>query len=184
MNGKERVIFSSYYNMEMYEETKKILFEELGEEKGWTCVDEVSDSLVWDEIELMNDINWDNIVEELDDFFSSSYFILQGEVGRWNGCKRGGYVIREFSDLCKAWNGCDYIKLYDVNGHFYVECSHHDGTNFYEVKELTDRGYDYIENHWYDSEEEVHNKVFNSSNYSRLPHYAHKVYGCKKREVM
>lgn len=182
MNGKERIIYSNYYNAELFEETKEYLFDEHNDGK-WDSIEDVPDEKVWDEINFMNDITWEDERARLMEFFDSGYFLLQGDVGTWRGNMRGGYVIRGYYDLVKAWNDCDYVKIYDVNGHFYIECSHHDGTNFYEVKELTDKGYDYIDRHCWDSEEEVHNKVFNSSNYSRLPHFAHKMYGCKKREV-
>ena len=51
------------------------------------------------------------------------------------------------------------------------------------TKRLTSKGKEYVENHLYDSDEEVHDVVFNSNFFSALPHYAHKVYGCKMKEA-
>ena len=31
------------------------------------------------------------------------------------------------------------LKRYDVNGHLYLNASHHDGTNRFEIKRLTER---------------------------------------------
>ena len=61
-----------------------------------------------------------------------------------------------------------------------IKASHHDGTNYAELKELTCKGSNYAADHRYDSDREVHEKLWNSNFYTRLPHYAHKVWGCKK----
>lgn len=64
-------------------------------------------------------------------------------------------------------------------------CSHHDGTNLFEIKKMTDANVKYFER-WeqtlFDkrSQEYVHDKIMEK--YSTLPHFAHKVYGAKKIE--
>lgn len=83
----------------------------------------------------------------------------------------------------EAMTDCDYVHLYDENGHFYMQCSHHDGTNYYEIKKLTDKGIEYLKNweeNWNDrrSERYVHNQIM--KRYSILPNFSHRVYGCPK----
>lgn len=58
----------------------------------------------------------------------------------------------------KAMTDCDYFRIYDENGHMYLTCSHHDGTNHFEIKIVTEKGY------------------------TVLPRFAEKIYGCKARE--
>lgn len=135
----------------------------------------------------MDSINWDADKEQLEEFFNDgSKWILQGNVGRWNGAFRGGFIFDNFMEMFyKAAKDCDYIKFYDINGHFYFMCSHHDGTNLFEIKKVTDAGiayYERWEEAWSDkrSEEYIHNKIMEK--YSTLPHFAHKVYGVKKIE--
>ena len=40
---------------------------------------------------------------------------------------------------------CAYVKIWDENGHLYLTCSHHDGTCHFEIKEITDEGYEYYD---------------------------------------
>ena len=118
------------------------------------------------------------------DFFDRNTFILQGYCGTWRGRAKGGFVFNSFKELSRAWEDCGYIEIYDENGHLYVKCSHHDGTNLYEIRLLNEKGYDYYANHkWYDDDEKLHDKLMNNP-YSVLPHIAHKVFGCKKMEYV
>lgn len=87
--------------------------------------------------------------------------------------------------LSETTEDCDYIRIYDENGHLFLKCSHHDGTNLYEIKKVTKRGIDYIdkwESNWSDnrSEEYIHDQIM--KRYSVLPHFMHTVYGCPKIE--
>ena len=55
-----------------------------------------------------------------------------------------------------------------------LTCSHHDGTNFYEIKILTDRGIEYLNGTMgrasdKRSEQYVHEHIF--KRYSKLPHF-------------
>lgn len=155
------------------------------------CIDndiKPTEQNVWDEIYFMDSCNWDDEREQLIDFFSGSTWILQGTTGLWTGRHKGGCIFTDFMDMYYiAAKDCGYVHIYDENGHFYIKCSHHDGTNLYEIKKLTDKGVCYLErwaNKWIDKrkEEYIHDKIV--SKYSVLPNYAHKVYECKKREFV
>lgn len=180
---KQRIIYNNYDLGERYDEARNFLLEEHDEE-------ELTEEVIWNEIYFQSEVDLDNEHYMLKRFFNhSGYWMLRGECGRWDGSYGAGYVFTDFDDMFyKATESCDYIKIWDENGHFYLQCSHHDGTNFYEIKRITDRAYDIIDNwahNWNDdrSEEQMHDIVWNSNFYSSLPHYAHKVYGCKKRET-
>lgn len=99
---------------------------------------------ITDEIYFCSACDWDSVRAELDKFFDESEngFIVFGTVERWNGTFAGGEVFKDSSDF---WNknllkDCDYVKISEQNGHLYITASHHDGTNHYEIKELTRRG--------------------------------------------
>ena len=185
---KRRLIYSNFFgefNTEEY--AREWLFEEYCNDPelagvNWESVDDIPDEMVWKELSHQDEISWEDAQYELEKFFDPGYWILQGSFGLWWGRPRGGFIFDSFKEMAKAWNNCDYIRLYDENGHFYIDAAHHDGTNCYEVKRLTEKGREYIENHKWDPDEEVHDVVFNSNIYSGLPHYAHKVWGCKERE--
>ena len=184
-NHKRRLIYSNFCD-EWYteEDARMFLFETSAEEEGWETEEDIPEDRVWDQICIQEEFGWDDEKVELKRFFDGSEWILQGSLGLWNRRGRGGFVFSSFDELSRAWDDCDYIRLYDENGHFFIDAAHHDGTNCYEVKRLTGKGKEYVENHMYDSDEEVHDVVFNSNFFSALPHYAHNVYGCKVREAV
>ena len=176
---KERLIYSNYDLWEDYAEEARAYLEEEYPEK------EISEGNIWEEIYFQDTLNWEDEHERLKDFFNGhGYFLLMGTVGRWNGQHQAGYVFNDFDDMFyKAVRDCDYIKLWDENGHFYLKCSHHDGTNLFEIKRISYKALYFIEDWTNDkSIPEKHAIVWNSNFLSSLPHFAHTVYGCKKRE--
>lgn len=182
---KERIIYDNYSLWEKYPDKD---LKELAKECGWIdeC-EEITDEMLWHWRYEEDSIDWDAVKEMLDDFFKNIPYIgFFGEVGRWNGVYKAGKIGTDFWELFnKAITDCNYIKIYDENGHMYLTCSHHDGTCHFEIKEITEQGYDYLNNWEYDwddnrTEEYVHNQI--CKRYSRLPHYAQKVFGCPMRE--
>ena len=163
-------------------------FETLAEAKEccrdekWETMDDIPDATVNGEVQIREELDWDQLKIELGYFIKKSDygFLLCGDVGTWRGSVAGGCYINEFDDLYKFWGGCDYIKIYDEGGHLYIRASHHDGNNYAELKELTCAGSKYADEHRWDSDQDVHEKLWNSTYYTRLPHYAHRVWGCKK----
>ena len=177
--AQRRTIYNNYDLWEDYEEFAREILEEYDEEP--------SENAIWNVINDQDSANWQDEEERLKEFFDDgSTWILQGYSGRWNGTHKGGYIFTDFMDMFrKATTDCDYVHLYDENGHFYLKCSHHDGTNLYEIKKVTEKGINYIdrwENDWNDkrTEEYIHDRVM--ERYSTLPHFAHAVYGCPKVE--
>ena len=180
---KERVIYNNYDLWEDYHEEAQSLWEENNPDYY------ITDTDLWDYIYNMDTMEWENEHEQLKEFFNGyGYFMIRGSVGRWNGAFYGGKVYDDFDNMFyDAVENCDYIKIWDENGHFYIRCSHHDGTNVFEVKRITEKAYNFIDNWAYDwndkrTEEEIYDIVWNSNFLSSLPHYAHSVYGCKKYE--
>lgn len=180
---KTRTIFDNYRLWETYtdEDITECLIENGVDEE------DITDNMIWEERYSQSNLDWEIEKERLEEFFlNGGKWMLFGEVGRWNGVYKAGTLFETFDDFFyKATEDCDYINFYDENGHLYLTCSHHDGTCHYEIKEVTDKGIEYLENwecNWDDkrTEEYVHTQIF--SRYSRLPHFAHRIYGCKKVE--
>lgn len=181
--AKERIIYNNYDLCNMFDDARAFLLEEHDK-------DEITDSMVWDEIYFQDSLNWQDESERLTDFFTGhGSFLIRGYVGRWDGDFAAGAVFDNWESMfADATKDCDYVKIWDENGHFYLKCSHHDGTNLFEIKRLSDAGYSFIDNweyNWDDerSERQIHDIVWNSNFLSSLPHFAHTVYGCRKREV-
>lgn len=174
---KKRTIYNNYNLWEDYEELARECLKENG-------IDNPTDQNIWDVIYDDDSSNWVLEKERLIEFFSGGTWILQGYNQLWYGNQRAGYVFTDFMDMfSKAMKDCDYVHIWDENGHMYLECSHHDGTNLYEIKKITAAGIRYLENweyNWDDkrSEEYVHTMIMKK--YSTLPNYMHEIYGCPK----
>ena len=179
---KQHIIYNNYDLWEDYaDDCKAFLQEERPDE-------EITESSIWEEIYFQSNLNWEEEHAQLSEFFTNhEHFMLRGIVQRWNGSSAGAYIFDNFDDMFyKAVESCDYFKIWDENGHLYIKCSHHDGTNIFEIKRITDKAYNFISNWNYDwsdtrSEEEIHNVVWNSNFLSSLPHYFKNVYGGVKR---
>jgi hypothetical protein len=184
----KHVLFSNYHwendenGMDAYDYAREYLFTEYAEEEEWETEDDVPDERVYNEVYFQEECDWDNFKYDFNKFLKDSVygFLLCGDVGTWRGSRAGGCYVNKFDDLYKFWEGCRDIKVYDERGHLYIKATHHDGTNYAELKELTCKGSNYAANHRWDSDQDVHETLWSSNFYTRLPHYAHKVWGCKK----
>jgi hypothetical protein len=140
---------------------------------------EYTQDMFWENEQM----NWDDFKGELNTFMEKNKngWITLGTVGTWQGPKAGGAVVFDVEKLSKIWNGCDYVKVIDKGGHLHFECSHHDGTNYYELKRLSEKGYNYWDKMYNDlfvDPREVHATIFKSNFLSGLPHFAKIVWGC------
>ena len=181
--AKERVIYNNYDLWEKYPDDE---IDMIARECEWVDEDEeITDEMRnrWRYQE--DEFDWDTAWNELTTFFQGKTVGFFGEIGLWHGVYRGG-KIGDFETLFyKAIEDCSYIKIYDENGHMYLSCSHHDGTNCFEIKLVGDKGEEYLENweySWNDkrSEEYVYDQIY--KRYSILPRFAQRMYGCPPRE--
>lgn len=73
--------------------------------------------------------------ENLRKLFAGETLIAVGHCGTWRGNLPAGKVSDDFDDMFdRMTRDCGYIKIWDENGHLFVECTHHDGTNRFEIK--------------------------------------------------
>ena len=177
---KQHFLFSNYYG-DMYseEDIKEMINEDIYGGLLNIEEDDINDVLIYDYLRMCLDNDFDdfkiNFKEELD----NHYYVVTGTVGRWDGRYSGGIVVNGLDEIMKLLRDCEYISIVDNNGHLEIKGSHHDGTNYFEVRELTDKGYDYYtRNEYLFNSKELCEKLYNSSNYSRLPRLHKKVFGC------
>lgn len=174
----KHVLYSNYYGWIEEEEIKQ----ELIDCERVECEDEITNEMIWDEMRFLEEIYWDDFAYELKRFFEKgSAWLLVGTLGLWYGKCRGGYIFHTYDEFLKCLKDCDYWEVVDDKGHLYVNGSHHDGTNHYEIKRVSDFGYEWYDNHSWDmNEEELHTKMWNNNFMTSLPHFARDVYGCKE----
>lgn len=139
-----------------------------------------SSNEVYEELDRIAADNWNDVEGDLMDFFNNSgdVFILQGYAARWNGKFEGGSLIYNYNDLTKAWGGgINNFKIYEEgSGTFRIDAVHHDGVNKWTVRRLTNKGKDYLRNHYYDNPKALHSKLFSGKGYSKNLHFFKKEY--------
>lgn len=171
-------LYSNYYGWIDDNEIKRALLDiERVENEN-----EITDEMIWEEMKFLEEFYWEDFKHELSKFFDNgTAWLLTGTLGLWYGKCKGGFVFNTFDEFTKCLQDCDYVEITDEKGHLFVTCSHHDGTNHFEIKRISDFGYEWYNNNYFDTgDEELHTKMWNSNFMTALPHFARDVYGCKE----
>lgn len=148
---------------------------------------ELTEANLYESIRDLDKTVWEDVWETLSNFFNDgSHWVAYGKLGLWNGNHFVGLVFEKFDEFFyRASKGCDFVRIYDCNGLLYVECVHHDGTNVFKIKKLTDKGITYYNNQVYKmGGANLPVSVYNNLmlNYSTLPHFGYTCYGFPKVE--
>ena len=160
-----------------FEATKNYLFETFAEEEGWTSPDDIPDCVVYREMDEDRRREWDDFRADVEPVFAKDAYLLTGTCGRWDGPAQGGKFIHSFDDLLDCIRHLDYVKFYDENGHFYISGYHHDGSDHYEVKRLTKKGYEFADRNYFAHDRYLHTTIMRNNFYSALPRLAQRLYG-------
>lgn len=171
----KHVIFDNY-DIDKYLDIAK-------ESMEYNGVNTSDDNDVWQWAGYLEQEDFTNTLNELESFFDDKTVMFTGAIGRWCG-NHTGFDIGDFDDLFSEYTkDCDYFEIYDDNGSLYIRCSHHDGTNLFQVLTLTNKGVHTFED-WQDytgkyancSDGDIH-KILLNRKLSHVPHVAKKVYG-------
>lgn len=137
-------------------------------------LESISDEQVWNCISDMEREDWDNAIDMLKDLCCDNKVIAMGSCGTW----RGNFdAVKMFDNIEKAINACvqhcDYIEI-KVNsvGNIAVRAAHHDGTNIFEIRVVTEKGENYFDKWNYSdtttmTDYQVFEKIFGSKVYSK-----------------
>jgi len=176
MKHNEIIFYDDTDDCERFDSTREYLYETQREEQGWLCLEEIPDRLVWEQINTDNEDDYYFFSQDLRKFMKDGHFLVVGVCGRWDGDFAGGDFVSDFDELISRLQHLDYIKFYEINGHFYIEGIHHDGRDRYEMKQLTNRGYEYAQQNDFAHDRKLHSNIMKCNIYSRLPHFAEKCY--------
>lgn len=130
MNKKNFTLASNYYEI-LDDEKIKELMKDYGLE---------NEEEIYDFVNEQNEEELKMVFEDLEKILEKKYLIVTGTVGTWRGNFEGGKFLKNHNDLYSLVKDCDYFKIYYENNKLKMKCSHHDGTNYYTFKELTDKG--------------------------------------------
>ena len=176
MKTKETILYDSYYSSEKENDARQYLFDEYADKEKWTSPQDVPDYRVFRKIEMQYEIAWKGIKFDIEKLYKSDYFLLTGYCGTWHGNMEGGKFINSLSELLSVIQHLDDFRIIDRNGHFIIEGSHHDGSDRYELKRLTRKGYELANNYYFANVRKLHRTIMKNNLYSGLPHFAQKVY--------
>lgn len=180
--AKERIIYNNYNLWDDYPDDE---IDTIARECEWVDEDEeITDEMRTKWRYRQTEWDWECVQDYLEEFFKGKTVGFFGEVGLWHGIYKVGDTGDFWKLYYKAIQDCEYIKLWDENGHMYLTCSHHDGTNHFEIKELTDDAEDYYDRWSYGNDNRKEYEVITQiyKRYSKIPRYVQKAYGCKARE--
>lgn len=160
-----------YDNTNLYDLRDEIRLE-IFEEQDWYLPNDVPDSMIDDEINYIDEIEWTNFKYCLSRLFKDGYYLLTGYCGRWNGRQDGGKFIRSTNEFLSCISHLDGLTITAKDGHLMIDGYHHEGSDHYELKKLTKKGYEYANNNYFANERTLHNTIFNNNFYSCLPRLA------------
>lgn len=103
-------------------------------------------------------------------------YIVLVNLGLWNGRFDGGKII---NGLWNAISECfeDYNEIYEEGGKLKIVAHHHDGTNYFQIKELNKKGEIFVERHKWDLSDRILHQKLKNSNYSRNVRFFKEIYG-------
>lgn len=172
---KEVVLFDNYDVSARYEDARRFLQDEYPER-------EITEDDVWERVSMDEEREWQDMMEEIEGRLAS-FVIVIGSTGRRDGTASGGKVYCNCDlpawvgnsifrhILCELGKDCDSFRISVAGGSVHLMCTHHDGTSYYELRNLSERGYNAWADWYYGvrfknlSEREMHMKLFSSKRY-------------------
>ena len=111
--NKKVTLYSNEFDSERYEEARQFLLEERGEEP--------TDSEIFEELCVEDDINWDVFEREYKEYFNTNYFVVRANLGRWCGRFESGKIMTSgWKDFIRVIQNYDYLEIVDNNGHLEI----------------------------------------------------------------
>ena len=163
--NKKVTLYSNEFDSERYEAARQFLLEESGEEP--------TDNEIFEELCVEDDIFWSDFESEYKEYFNTNYFVVRANLGRWNGRFESGKIMTDgWKDFLRVIEDYDNLEIVDNNGHLEIIGTHHGSRDYFEIRELTHKGYEYVNIYYYGkSDSELAQAVWNNF-HSRLPRLA------------
>ncbi|MBR7176999.1 MAG: hypothetical protein IKD26_02160 [Clostridia bacterium] len=161
--------YSNGYDERKEKQARREIFENYADEYGWWSEDDVPIEMVQNEVDEENSYDWKFFMEDLKELLKKKHCLMTGTFGSWRGPREGGKFVNTTGDFIACIQHLDEMNIYEENGHLYVAGSHHDGSDFYELKVLTKKGYALADYNHFAHDRKLHNTLFNCNFYSALP---------------
>lgn len=162
---RERTIVFSNYDMTGFEEDARFCLECDG-------IENPDDGEITRLAYSIAKMEFQFVMAYLTDEIYKRKFIATGSFGLWDGRRSGWLVIENEYDFGGLLEDCTYVEIADNNGLIEIKASHHDGTNYFTLKELTDHGYETYKKTgegWYAENYDLGKYLFENNFNSRIP---------------
>lgn len=169
---KEIVFYEDYFSSEQYDEIRQDIFDYNAETHNWSKPEDVPEEMIWEALNDQYREDWHYFESAMKHEFRNASYILTGTCGSWMGPADCGAFILSFQDLMKGLRHLENMKFYERNGHFYIEGSHHDGSDFYEMRRLTNKGLQLAEKYNYATDRHLHQTIMKYNFFSALPRFS------------
>lgn len=97
--------------------------------------------------EEANRLSWDNLCDDLRECITPEIdrhaphgIAVFADLGLWNGRRRGVKIVDSFSDVLGMCDDLMYVTIETTPQGLTVYAPHHDGTNVYTIRALTEAG--------------------------------------------
>lgn len=133
-------------------------------------------------IDFIQSNNWDDMMSEIDCYekhHGVKNYVILARIGTWRGTFDSALVCNGMKEVIfKCCDSCDYITIAYKNNQLKIIGHHHDGTNTFVIRELTQKGTKYYHNRWFDSfNYDLCKKLFKSTRLSHMVSIFPKIYG-------
>ena len=120
-----------------------------------------------------DEFGYEDFINDLKEVKTDTCYLMTGSLGLWYGRVAGGKFIFNLEDLTSAFY--DYNEVYEENGELKVKAIHHDGSNYFTLRELTQKGYAYAELRDFDDNRVLHEHLLNTKGYTRKVNLTKKI---------
>ena len=170
MKSKEIIIFDTYYSIEKENELRKDMFE--NELEDWPSPEAIPEKAVQSEMYERNCDLWEYVIACLESILDKGCCLVTGYSGTWRGNLDGGKFVSNIDEFLDVIDHLDCIRITDQNGHLIIEGCHHDGSDRYELKKLTHKGYELADKYYFANDRKLHKTLMNTNFYTALPRLA------------
>lgn len=98
----------------------------------------------YEDNEYSEEFDFQEYVEKpMEELLEKKDVVMRCNLGLWDGTCEGGGIISTMKDFWRMFEDCETCKIEETEEGLKIEVNHHDGTNYYMLRVLTDEGWDY-----------------------------------------
>ena len=140
------ILFSNYPNTYAFEEKRKALDETYGDINGYDDESDVPDHFIKSEIDYENEVNYNNFIHQIQEIFKTTAFTVFGTCETLFGYCSGYINIANIEQFERLIENYKYLKITLEKDQLVIQVKHSQGTNYYNLRQLTPYGYDFAKN--------------------------------------